>query len=298
MTWATFLLRLVLERLTSQRSLLGVSWPNPSKSWFLSLLSNLKTKNKWITNNSRSRSTNQIHRIRLWINKTINNNNQSISNKFNNLPQQLTLMQAIPYSVRVLSLLGDRVEKLVHSSRRVCSMNLLQLAKRWLVPDPTWLPWCTVVILVRPALLDCLHLMPSLVAQHLRTKCPIHYGTMKMTLKVSLRINHKKLKQTQERLSQRKEDSSTTWTIPTLMTFQRKPHQLRQEKIQLKSQTCLIRMNLTVILLFLLQNPVWCKRINHHPQIKSLLFWIQMKVMNQWRNNLLKLNLRPLRNLL
>jgi hypothetical protein len=57
-------------------------------------------------------------------------------------------------------------------------------------------------------------------------------------------------------------------------------------------------MNLMEILLFLLQNPVWYKRINQPPPIKNPLFWTQTRVMSRFRNNLPKLNPRPLRNLL
>ena len=132
------------------------------------------------------------------------------------------------------------------------------------------------VIQDRPAHLDCSELMRLSEALPKPSKLVEVCLTMMTTLKVLLKANLRKPKRTKRRLQLRKEDYLTIWMTLTVTTFKRKTHPQLQVKPLQKNQTCLTLMNRMEILLCLLQNQVWCRRINQLPLIKSLHFLIRI----------------------
>ena len=136
------------------------------------------------------------------------------------------------------------------------------------------------VIQDRPAHLDCSELMRLSEALPKPSKLVEVCLTMMTTLKVLLKANLRKPKRTKRCLRLRKEDYLTIWMTLTATTFKRKTHPQLQVRPLQKNQTYLTLMNRMEILLCLLQNQVWCRRINRLPPIKSPHSLIRMIVMS------------------
>ena len=136
------------------------------------------------------------------------------------------------------------------------------------------------VIQDRPAHLDCSELMRLSEALPKPSKLVEVCLTMMTTLRVLLKANLRRPKRTKRHLRLRKEDYLTIWMTLTVTTFKRKTHPQLQVRPLQKNQTCLTLMNRMEILLCLLQNQVWCKRISQLPPIKSLHYLIRKIVMS------------------